>query len=250
MSHLFRFVGERVGDKRWRLADDEAHHLAKVLRLEVGAEVEVTDGKGRWAKGTVQSSGAKSAEIEASEEGQVAPPTLPISFAVAALKPGDVDEILPALTELGVDHVHVFQQRGVAKLRMNDKAVERWSRILIQAVKQCKRAYVPTLVAHESLNEMLRHLRAPEKLVDWKNATKLVLDPDSTVPVTKHLAGKRPTALFALAGGERGLTADELAALNANDFVPVKLGPNVLRSVTASVATLAALSMFRETVLS
>lgn len=248
MSHLFRFIGERVGDKSWRLADDEAHHLAKVLRLEVGAEVEVTDGKGRWAQGVVRSSGSKSAEIEATSEGVDAPSSMPISFAVAALKPGDVDEILPALTELGVDHVHVFQQRGVAKLRMNDKAVERWERILTQAVKQCKRSYVPTLSAHESLNEMLRHLRAPEKLVAWKNTTKLLLEPDSAVPVTKYLAGKRPTALFALAGGERGLQADELAALKANEFTPVRLGPHVLRSVTASVATLAALSMFRESV--
>ena len=77
-------------------------------------------------------------------------------------------------------------------------------------------------------------------------ATKMVLDPDSALTVTKHLAGKRPTELFALAGGERGLATDELAALKANEFVPVRLGPNVLRSVTASVATLAALAMFRE----
>ncbi len=250
MSHLFRFIGERVGEKSWLLHDDEAHHLAKVLRIDLGAEVEVTDGNGRWARGVVRTSGGKSAEIEASEEGIEPKSSMPISFAIAALKPGDVDEILPALTELGVDRIHVFQQRGVAKLRMNDKAIERWARILTQAVKQCKRSHVPTLTPHESLNEMLRHLRAPEKLVDWKNATKMVLEPDSAVTVTKHLAGKRPTELFALAGGERGLATDELAALKANDFVPVRLGPNVLRSITASVSTLAALSMFRESVLS
>jgi 16S rRNA (uracil1498-N3)-methyltransferase len=60
-------------------------------------------------------------------------------------------------------------------------------------------------------------------------------------PLAEATAGA--TTVTLLSGPEGGLTPDEEAAALAAGFVPVTLGPRVLRAETAPLAVLAALTL-------
>jgi 16S rRNA (uracil1498-N3)-methyltransferase len=72
---------------------------------------------------------------------------------------------------------------------------------------------------------------------------KLLLSPASQLKFSE--AVRNETAFIVAAGPEAGFTAEEEAALSGAGFVPASLGPRVLRTETAAVAALAALSALR-----
>jgi 16S rRNA (uracil1498-N3)-methyltransferase len=230
VSHRFRFIGARASEGRWELAGDEAHHATKVLRLGVGAAVEVTDGRGVWGVGTVASATAKAVIVELTEREKIeAAAAQPFVLALGALKPGDVDETLPSLVELGVDELWIFRQEGVAKARTADKAVERWERIVRQSVKQCKRAWIPRLAVFDDVAGIVREAsgRALQRIV-------LTVAADALARVRDPQRGA-----LVVCGGEKGLAPEEERALREAGFAAAGLGPHVLRAVTAAIAAAA-----------
>ena len=72
---------------------------------------------------------------------------------------------------------------------------------------------------------------------------KVLLSPQAQLKFSD--AVKDSTAFILAAGPEAGFTAQEEAALVAAGFVPASLGPRTLRTETAAVAALAALSALR-----
>jgi 16S rRNA (uracil1498-N3)-methyltransferase len=70
----------------------------------------------------------------------------------------------------------------------------------------------------------------------------LVLHEEASLPLSRV---ELPTGgeITLVVGPEGGIAADELAALEAAGAVPVRLGPEVLRTSTAGVAAVAALSL-------
>jgi 16S rRNA (uracil1498-N3)-methyltransferase len=239
MSHTFRFLGELRPDQTWCLAGEEAHHFAKVLRLEVGTNVEVTDGRGDWGSGQVLSASAKEVVISAAQVQRQDQPRVLVEIAVGALKPGFVDEILPMLCELGVDRVHVFGQVGVSKARLGQKVHDRWQRIVAQSVKQCKRAWLPQVLEHDSVADLVRATTGDE-------GVRVFLRAGTDAPLTSTITRISSGRILAVIGGEKGFDPSEELALIAAGFVPASLTQWILRAVTAAVAAAAALSLHRD----
>jgi 16S rRNA (uracil1498-N3)-methyltransferase len=52
MLSLF-FVPEISDGSKVTVEGDEAHHAIKVMRMELGEEIQVADGKGNWAQGRI-----------------------------------------------------------------------------------------------------------------------------------------------------------------------------------------------------
>lgn len=264
MSHRFRFLGEESKPGTWILSEDEAHHLQKVLRLSVGTEVEVTNGRGLWALGVVQEIKSKEVLI-ATESSQVEAEHAPrLILAIGALKPGGIDEILPMLTELGADEVLVFGQDDAQKSRLAPKALERWQRILIQAVKQSKRSRVPTLRVLRSVDELIasevtradlggdidlgqRHVCLLNEHATQSLAANLRLTWQERLRESEEAMARlgAPGQLLLIAGGEKGFSGRELALFAALHVPRVKLGPFILRAVTAAVAAMAVAAAWR-----
>lgn len=230
MSHRFRFLGLPDADDTWVISGDELHHLSKVLRLSEGDHLEVTDGRGKWIVGELVELSAKAARISVLEQHREASPVARRMVAVGALKPGSIDEILPAMVELGVDEIHIFQQPHMSKSRLADNAQRRWRKILSGAVKQSKRSWMVDLHIHASVEDLIGHVR--EVPLRW------VLDPKgsrSLFQAVQVAAGDR----MAVIGGEAGFHHHEMDKLLAAGFEPVRCGDYILRAVTASVAAAA-----------
>jgi 16S rRNA (uracil1498-N3)-methyltransferase len=124
--------------------------------------------------------------------------------------------------------VPVLTARSVARPEPGRRA--RWEKIAREAARQCGRADVPVVAAQV---ELAAALAAPDL-----PARRLMLSPEPGVqPLRARLPDPAPTAL--LVGPEGGLAPAEVEAARAAGFVPVGLGPRILRVETAAIVAVA-----------
>jgi len=230
MRHVFRFLGQPRDSGDWKIQPDDADHATKVLRLKAGTLCEVTDGLGRWCRGALSLT-RDGAFVEPEEATFEAKDAHSFSLGIGALRFKALDEIIPSLVELGIDQLHVFHQAGTDGDRLSDRAQGRWTRIIEEAVKQSKRAWLPRLTSHASLKAFLDSLAEP--------FTRLVLDPDGDISLASVPV---PGQVLLLVGGERGFDAMETQVLAAEGFKGVRLAKPVLRATTAAVGACAVMA--------
>ena len=204
------------------LADSEVKHL-RARRAGGDATVRLVDGAGTVGEGTVASDG-RSARVQVSRVEQVpVPPAL-----VLAVGAGDRDRfgwIMEKAAELGVTRVVPLEtERSVnVASRLRPEQVERLEIRGREAIKQSGSAWAPTL---ESPVPLARFLGTPPAGVRW------LADPEGAARRT--LDDGAPVTI--LVGPEGGFTLEERAAIVDAGFLPVSLGPHVLRFETAAVA--------------
>lgn len=234
--HRFRFFVSAADSASVSIEDSEHLHLAKVLRLPVGTEVEVFDGTGWVAWGCIQDISSRSARVRI--DGVLpAREKKPSSIVcLGALKPNSCDDLFPPLVELGVDVFHLFLSEGNARHRGSDSAQARWHRILLTAVKQCKRATIPTIFVWPSCEALLQGAAFPADAQRW------LLDPESAVSLGEGVRAQAPSVLAI--GSEKGLSSVESTLFREAGFVPVSMGDSILRATTAAIAAVAVVSSF------
>lgn len=234
MAHRFRFLGQRRESGQWELLPDEWHHLLKVLRLPAGSGIEIADGRGYVAHALLKAVGKHEGELEIEGEEFFAArmPAAQITLAIGALKPQSADDLLPYLIELGMDGIAIFSSQSVDKGRMQEKVRERWDRIAVAAMKQCKRPWNPDISWSAGLDELM------DKAEAFPN--RIFLDPEGD----ENLARWQPTQagpVLAVIGSEKGLDPSELAALRERGFVGCRIEGSILRATTAAIASAALL---------
>ena len=235
MKHRFRFFGERKAEGLWEVLPDEVFQMASVLRLKPEAAIELADGKGFACEAAIDAISKKSVEVTVEKEWFTPKTDNPIILAVGALKPKDFFDCLPQVVELGVDKVLVFGQEKVAGRRLEEKNQLKATRIMEEASKVCKRAYLPECLFFDSLLELLNEI---EKKLPKENL--FFGAPGAPLPLGKAHSTKSPCLL--VLGGELGLSQKEVSLLKNKGFNEVSLGPHILRAKTALVASCAVLS--------
>lgn len=230
MSERF-FLSMPPRDGRAVLAGDEARHLARVMRCTVGDEVVVFDGRGTSWQARVASIGRDEVGLDLGEAVIASRSTrVPLTLAVALPKGERQKWLVEKLTELGVERlVPLATTRGVAEA--TPAAVERLSRGVIEACKQCGRDTVMTIGGPKSVAVIASDAAG--------GATLVVADRDG-VPLETVASEGQP--VVALVGPEGGFTAEELATIEAAGGRRVSLGPHVLRVETAAIALAARLA--------
>jgi 16S rRNA (uracil1498-N3)-methyltransferase len=216
---------------RYLLTGAEGHHAATVQRLGVGAELLLGDGRGGLASATVAAAGRGVLDLAVSSRRFVPAPSPRVAVAQALAK-GDRGELaVQAMTEVGVDAIVPWSAaRCVARWR-DDKPLHRWRATVREAVKQSRRAWVPEVAPVASTADVAA--RPGLLLVLHESADRRL----STVDLSA--AGD----VTVVVGPEGGVAPEELAAFEAAGGVVVRLGAEVVRTSTAGVAALAALSV-------
>jgi 16S rRNA (uracil1498-N3)-methyltransferase len=142
-----------------------------------------------------------------------------------------MDLVIQKATELGVVRIApVISQRSVVRLDEQQARSKQshWHAVAVSACEQCGRARVPAIDPPELLLNYLGRL-APAAYPRW------VLDPHTAAAAPERLP---LTAAQIAIGPEGGFAADELEAFRLAGFLPLRLGPRVLRSETAAIAAL------------
>ena len=219
------------------LAEDSAHHAVHVLRLREGDEVMLFNGRGGEFAARIASMQRLKISIDLLQHRAIERESPLRVTLVQGISSGErMDSTLRKAVELGVAEVQpVLATRSVARPK-GDRAENRrahWQKVVIAACEQCGRNRVPEV-----------HPVVPLK--DYRAGSsggKILLSPSAERALSKiALQGSD----FVLAAGpEAGFTAEEEALLVEAGFSPASLGPRVLRTETAAVAALAALSALR-----
>jgi 16S rRNA (uracil1498-N3)-methyltransferase len=217
------------------LPRDEAEHLSRVLRLGVGDQVRVFDGRGREYRGRVEL--VERARARVAIEEPVTPavePSVPLTLVQAVPKGDGMDRIVRDAVMLGVvaivplvsDRTEADARRVVASGR-----VERWHRITVASVKQCGRAIVPAVHPPLALEACLRDVQSVRRF--------LLTEPGllTTTPVTVRtlLDGPPPASAALIVGPEGGWTDREAEVASRNGCMPLTLGPRTLRADAAAI---------------
>jgi 16S rRNA (uracil1498-N3)-methyltransferase len=212
-----------------------AHHVARVLRLRAGAALSLFDGAGQEFHAEIVRIASSSVSVLL---GLQAPPRcespLEITLIQGISRGERMDWTLQKATELGVHAIApVLTARSVVQLdaKQAEKKRGHWRGVVIGACEQCGRARVPSIATPLALPEHLRRVH--------EGGLRLVLNPAASA----SLAGlaNLPTKVAVLVGPEGGLEDEELASAETAGFMPVRLGPRVLRTETAAVVALSVL---------
>jgi 16S rRNA (uracil1498-N3)-methyltransferase len=221
----------------FRLTGPEGRHAATVRRLRIGESLVLTDGSGLFAAATVTQVGRGELTVDVGPLQQLAPPAVRVTL-VQAVPKGDRGELAVELaTEAGVDALVPWAASRCVARWTADRAghgVERWRAATREAAKQSRRPFVPPVAE-------LAGTPAVVGLI--KNATAaLVLHETAPAPLQAAELPQRGDVVL-IVGPEGGLTEEELTVFRAAGAVPVRLGPQVLRTSTAGAVALGALGV-------
>lgn len=217
------------------LPAEAAHHALKVLRLTEGDPVILFDGRGgQWQARLAPAGRTVRAVLEVFDEAEREPP-LAVTLAQGLPAADKMDWIVQKGVELGVARfAPVAARRSVIRLsgeRM-ERRVAHWRGVAVAACEQSGRNRVPEVVPLVDLPQFLAGTGAD-------NGIRLLLSPVAGVGLRELPRPAGPVTL--LVGPEGGFEDNELLAIAAAGFRPVRLGPRVLRTETAGLAAVAAM---------
>jgi 16S rRNA (uracil1498-N3)-methyltransferase len=218
------------------LPADEARHLTRVLRLGVGDELAVFDGRGSEFRARISSAGRHGVRVEL-----VAPivpatePRVQITLAQAVLKGDRMDEVVRDGTMLGaVRIVPLVTSRAVVPARAARAGIERWSRVAIASAKQCGRAVVPAVSSPLTLAEWFENDRAEVRL--WlvePSAARTAEGPQKLRDVAA------PASASLTVGPEGGWTDAEIVIAKQAGYRLTTFGRRTLRADAVALTALA-----------
>jgi 16S rRNA (uracil1498-N3)-methyltransferase len=231
---LRRFHATDLHNPAVTLDRDQATHATKALRLTAGQTVELFDGQGASATGTLQIEG-QAATVLITDRRQSSPPSPHIEIATALPKGPRAAAMVETLSELGADAITpLATARTVVEPR--DKKIDKLQRVANESAKQCGRDWILQI-------NPLAHLA--EKLADPAPDLKLIADtnqPQDQQAIHEQLASPPDGyRVLVLIGPEGGWTGDERAAAASAGFRPFNLGPHTMRIATATAAATAIL---------
>jgi 16S rRNA (uracil1498-N3)-methyltransferase len=221
------------------LPDAAARH-AQVLRLQPGDAATLFDGCGGEWSARIAAMGRREVTVDVLAHADVER-ELPFAVTLALAMPAGerMDFVVEKATELGAAAIQpLLAERSVLRLtgERAAKRVAHWQAIAVAACEQCGRNRVPLVQPVRTMRDWLAGLPTalPERrwLLGWTEA----------VPLASVLSAS-PSTTLVLSGPEGGFGADEEAAARLRAFVPLTLGPRVLRADTAPLALLAALAL-------
>jgi 16S rRNA (uracil1498-N3)-methyltransferase len=201
------------------LADEDRHHLERVLRVRVGDRITVGDGAGRWCPCRLGPEPEPVGEVR-----EVVRPEPELTVGFALIKGGRPELVVQKLTELGIDRIVPFVAARSVVRWDTDKAMrnaERLRRVAREAVMQCRRAWLPQV---ESIQTFAALVARPGVAMADRGGKPLGID--------------TPTVII---GPEGGWDQEEAQS----DVPRVALSDAVLRAETAAIAAAALLGARR-----
>ncbi len=207
------------------LEGEEFHHLAKVMRLRIGETLELVNGQGEFSEAELISLDKKSCQLKILSHQKTPPPDKTLILALALTRPASLEWTLEKATELGATDFWLFPGERSEKTELSPSQLHRLETILINALKQCGRLYLPKIVLKPALAKW-EHPSGSLFFGDLSSHAPLLKGPFSN-PVTFFI------------GPEKGFSPEETRLLREKFKAhPISLHENILRAETAAIAIL------------
>ena len=218
------------------MPEEEAGHCLRVLRLTVGDEVMLTDGKGSFYKAVISAATYKRCQLKVIEElPQEKGWTGWLHLAMAPTKNMDRTEwFAEKATEIGFDELTFLNSRYSERKVIKTERIEK---ILVSAVKQSLKASKPVLNEMMDFNKFISQEFHGQKFICHCNEGEKKLLKDVVIP------GEDAVILI---GPEGDFSPEEVAKAMACGFIPVSLGKSRLRTETAALVAVHTLNLFNQ----
>lgn len=211
---------------------DDYKHISKVLRLKIGDKIGINNCSGREYMGEITSIDKRYVHVNILNEITVNnESSLKIYLFQGLPKSSKMDLIVQKATELGVTEITpIITQRVVVKNELNEfKKHGRWSRIILEACKQCKRSIIPEVYPPIEFEELLKRLINMDLIVVPYEEE----DGFGIKKVIGKIEKEKINKAAVIIGPEGGFEAIEIEKLKACGAFIVTLGPRILRTETA-----------------
>ncbi len=219
------FFTPGIAGTTYLLDETESKHAVRVLRLVDGDRISLVDGRGNFYEGKIADANPRHCQIEVmSKTGEFGKRGHYLHLAVAPTKNMDRFEwFLEKATEIGIDEITpVVCDHSERRTVKND----RMEKVIIAAMKQSVKAYLPGLNPLTPLNNVLC------RPFDGKKFIAHCYGQDKK-QLKNEIKGSASNLI--LIGPEGDFSESEIELALKNGFIPVGLGASRLRTETAAV---------------
>ncbi|MBP3966181.1 16S rRNA (uracil(1498)-N(3))-methyltransferase [Paenibacillus lignilyticus] len=240
---------EQFTDNMVVLTGDDAHHVTRVMRMEAGDAIIVSDGRTRVAEATISVLSPGKVEAEVSQwltmSGE---PTWSVTVAQSLPKGDKMEIVIQKGTEIGAASFVPFQsQRMIVQYdeKKEAKRLDRWGKIAKEAAEQAHRSRIPAIEPVASWRELVA--RIPE----YHLALFCYEKEGGGLGLRDAIQARRGTAegwsndeprnILLIVGPEGGFTEREAEEAEEAGAVIIGLGKRILRTETAAMVGLACL---------
>lgn len=225
------FFVENLEGKTIQLDEDTSKHTISVLRMQKGAELLLTNGKGQKAKAQIIDDNRKRCVVEilSTEPEKESQPT--VSIAISITKNSSRFEwFLEKATEMGVNEIIPLLCERTAKEKFR---YDRMHGILVSAMLQSQQTWLPKLHQPTNFDAVVEKASQEQKFI----AHCL---PEQKQQLSSAIYQQSSIILI---GPEGDFTPREIETAIATGFVPVALGNTRLRTETAGMVAAALLKI-------
>ena len=232
-EHYFFVSPELITNDQFQLPQDEAYHASKVLRRSAHDIIWLIDGVGSAYKGEITEIDGKKVIGRILERiAGYGESDKKVNLGIGILKKDKLEWVVEKATELGVVNISFLKMDHCIKKDVN---IDRLSKIVRSAVKQCGRSTEPLL-------------KGPVSLLDWIHSSmendgmNLICHPGGE-KITDLMRGNK-NFINVLVGPEGGFSANELYLTEHEGFLGLDLGNRRLRSETAAISVVSQIQAF------
>ena len=209
----------------FELPDEEAAHCLRVLRLGLGDEVSLTDGKGRFFKAVISSANGKKCFVRIVETHEQEPLWQGyIRLAVAPTKNMDrMEWLAEKATEIGIDEIDFIECRYSERRVLKTERIEK---IVVSAMKQSLKARKPVVTGMTPFSKFVAQPFTGKKFIAHCH--------EGEKPLLREELGVGEDALVMI-GPEGDFSEEEISMALAHGFEEISLGKSRLRTETAAL---------------
>lgn len=211
---------------------EEARHAIKVLRLQKGDPLLITDGLGKIYNTTITEINKSSCRFAIGHITEIPKSKYQIHIAIAPTKNIDrIEWFAEKTTELGIHEISFISCKNSERKVVN---LERIQKKVISAMKQSGQAWLP----------VLHPIKSFEKLLRDKGLNYIAhVDPLNTVQLKQ---AERNGDYLVMIGPEGDFSPEELQLAMDKSFQKVSLGTTTLRTETAGIAACHTLNLINQ----
>jgi len=170
-----------------------------------------------------------------------------IILGQAMLKLKKMEFIIQKTTELGINtFIPVRTERTILKIKNDvlERKLERWKKISLSAAKQSGRSTLVKIIHPITIQELISNYDSTEKIILSGKAEKCLKDIILSPFFGEHKNPEIPSSTLILIGPEGGWTEKEEGYIVEHGYTRACLGDLILRSETAAISAVSALTLF------
>jgi 16S rRNA (uracil1498-N3)-methyltransferase len=231
---LFYAHPDHISASQIELDKFESRHLLTTLKKKQGATLSVTDGEGTIYQAEIESTKSPLA-LSIQSKKKCKPYVLNLALGIGFIRPNRLDFLLEKATELGVSRFYLIKSHHANYVSNN---VNRYQKILRQAIKQSQRPWLPEIFICKNLAEYIVHSKFDELKLCAADSTSPAISSRFRASGNDNF-----TKVNVAIGPEGGFSKEEIEALENDAFLSVSLGHWRLRSETAAINLISAVQV-------